>query len=184
MVSRRAFWPGVLAGAAFFSFWSTAGHALDLTSSEIANGSMMRTAQVNSRCGGENRSPALAWSGAPKGMQSFALTMFDSDANGGRGFWHWVVFHISSDVRGLADGAGSGAGVPAGVVQGQNDFGDAGYGGPCPPPGSGAHHYIFTLYALSSASPPLDSKAAPAAVAEYAKAHAVATATLTGIYQR
>jgi hypothetical protein len=184
MVSRRIFRLTVFAVAALFPFCSTAGQAFDLTSGEVANGTMMRAAQVNSRCGGENRSPALAWSGAPKATQGFALTMFDSDANGGRGFWHWVVFHIPSDAQSLPDGAGSGAGLPSGAVQGQNDFGDAGYGGPCPPPGSGTHHYTFTLYALPAASLPLDSKATPAAIAQYAKAHALATATLTGIYRR
>ena len=37
-----------------------------------------------------------------------------------------------------------------GSVQGKNDFGTVGYGGACPPPGHGTHHYVFTLYALSS----------------------------------
>ena len=184
MVTRRTFRLSLVAVAAFFSFWSTEGQAFDLTSSDVVNGAMMRTAQVNSRCGGENRSPALVWTGAPQATRGFALTMFDSDANSGHGFWHWVVFHIPSGALSLPDGAGSGAGLPSGAVQGQNDFGDVGYGGPCPPPGSGTHHYIFTLYALPAASLPLDSKATPTAIAQYAKAHALATATLTGIYRR
>ena len=32
------------------------------------------------------------------------------------------------------------------VIQGYNDFGKIGYGGPCPP--RGVHHYVFRLYAL------------------------------------
>jgi Raf kinase inhibitor-like YbhB/YbcL family protein len=30
----------------------------------------------------------------------------------------------------------------------KNDFGRKGYGGPCPPPGHGAHRYYFTVYAV------------------------------------
>jgi Raf kinase inhibitor-like YbhB/YbcL family protein len=39
-------------------------------------------------------------------------------------------------------------GSAAGAVEGQNDFGRKGYGGPMPPPGHGIHHYHFKLYAL------------------------------------
>jgi len=35
------------------------------------------------------------------------------------------------------------------MEQGQNDFGDAGWGAACPPEGDGPHHYVFTLYALN-----------------------------------
>jgi Raf kinase inhibitor-like YbhB/YbcL family protein len=183
MVSSRVFRIAAIWLAAA-ALWGSAASAMELTSSDVAAGAMFRTAQVNARCGGENRSPALAWSGAPKGTQGYALTMFDSDANGGRGFWHWVVLHIPPSAQSLPEGAGSGAALPSGAVQGQNDFGDPGYGGPCPPPGSGTHHYTFTLYALPTPGLPLDSKAPPAAIAQYAKAHALATATLTGIYRR
>jgi len=34
-----------------------------------------------------------------------------------------------------------------GTLQGKNDFGKAGYGGPCPP--GGIHRYYFKIYALS-----------------------------------
>lgn len=58
--------------AACLALWSTAGHALELTSPDVADGAALRLAQVHSQCGGENRSPALSWSGAPKGTQSYA----------------------------------------------------------------------------------------------------------------
>jgi Raf kinase inhibitor-like YbhB/YbcL family protein len=39
--------------------------------------------------------------------------------------------------------------APAGAVQSVTDFGQAGYGGPCPPPGP-IHEYLITVYALKT----------------------------------
>lgn len=61
--------------------------AMDLRSVDVTDGAAMAKAQIYGRCGGQNISPALAWSGAPNGTQSFALTMFDPDA-GDAGWWH------------------------------------------------------------------------------------------------
>jgi hypothetical protein len=163
---------------------SSAGQALELTSSDVTNGAQLRLPQVHTRCGGDNRSPALAWSGAPKGTESYAVTMFDPDANGGRGFWHWLVFDISANVHALPAGTGSETALPNGAVQAQNDFGTPGYGGACPPPGSGAHHYTLTLYALPTPKLPLDNQANAGAILAYLKAHTLGTATVTGIYKR
>jgi hypothetical protein len=110
--------------------------------------------------------------------------MFDSDANGGRGFWHWLVFDISANVQTLPAGTGSENALPNGAVQVQNDFGTPGYGGACPPPGSGAHHYTLTLYALPTPKLQLDNKANAGAILAYLRAHALATAAITGIYKR
>jgi len=93
-------------------------------------------------CTGKNVSPELHWSGAPDGTKSFALTVFDPDANKGKGWWHWVVYGIDPGTHSFAAGA-----APAGV-EGKTDFGTSGWGGPCPPPGDPPHHYVFTLYAL------------------------------------
>jgi Raf kinase inhibitor-like YbhB/YbcL family protein len=93
-------------------------------------------------CDGTDLSPALTWEGAPRGTVSFALIVDDPDA---RGFVHWVIFDMTGGSTGsLPEGV-----LPTGVApQGRNDFGQSGYGGPCPP--SGTHHYRFTLWALSS----------------------------------
>lgn len=174
----------ILAVGACLAFWSTNGQALELTSPDVTNGTALHAAQVNSRCGGQNLSPALAWSGAPKATQGYAVTMFDSDANGGRGFWHWLVFDIPSNSQSLPAGAGSGSGLPNGAVQTENDFGTPGYGGACPPSGSGTHHYTLTLYALPVAQLPLENGAGVSAIAAWLKSHALATAALTGTYKR
>ena len=64
---------------------------------------------------------------------------------GGSGFWHWLVYNLPPTTTGLAAGAGaaSGKALPAGNAQGRTDFGSPGYGGPCPPSGSGNHRYYF-----------------------------------------
>jgi Raf kinase inhibitor-like YbhB/YbcL family protein len=155
-----------------------------LTSPDIANGAKLSLAQVHARCGGQNRSPALRWSGAPANTRSFALTLFDPDAGGGAGFWHWLVFDVSSETTSLPEGAGGGSGLPRGAIQASNDFGDTGYGGACPPPGSGVHHYQFTLYALGTPQAPFGANATGAALAAYLKEHALASASLVATYSR
>ena len=184
MVSARVSRASILAVGACVVFWSTNCQALELTSPDVTNGSALRAAQVNSRCGGQNLSPALTWSGAPNATQSYAITMFDSDANGGHGFWHWLVFDIPGSAKGLPAGSGSNAALPSGAVQGENDFGTPGYGGACPPSGSGTHHYTITVYALPAPQLPLGDNAGSPAIANYLKSHALATSALTGTYKR
>jgi Raf kinase inhibitor-like YbhB/YbcL family protein len=161
-----------------------AGQAMELTSPDFTNGATLALAQVNSRCGGGNRSPALAWSGAPSGTRSYALTLFDPDAGGGRGFWHWFVFDIPAGTSDLPEGAGAGNGLAQGAVEATNGFGEQGYGGACPPPGSGTHHYEFTLYALGAAKAPFGADASGTTLTAWLKSHALATATLTALYRR
>jgi Raf kinase inhibitor-like YbhB/YbcL family protein len=82
-------------------------------------------------CTGKNVSPALKWSGAPKGTKSFALLVHDPDApTGGAGWWHWVVINIPASATELPKGAGTadGAAMPAGTAQINTDFGGPGLG--------------------------------------------------------
>jgi Raf kinase inhibitor-like YbhB/YbcL family protein len=100
-------------------------------------------------CTGGNVSPALNWKNAPAGTKSFAVMVHDQDApTGGAGFWHWVVVNLPASSAGLASGAGDGKSLPAGALQINTDFGQPGWGGPCPPQGRAPHRYTFTVYAL------------------------------------
>src|SRR5512139_2943752 len=110
--------------------------SLALTTSAFANGGLI---PAKFTCEGENVSPELRWNEAPANTQSFALIVDDPDAPVGT-FTHWVLFDIPADQQRLAEGTTS-----IGVA-GKNDFGQASYGGPCPPRGRGPHRYYFTLY--------------------------------------
>lgn len=135
-----------------------------LKSNEIGGQATNRQFFNGFGCKGENVSPELSWENAPAGTQAFAVTMYDKDAPTGSGFWHWVVFNIPSTVSELKSGAGDPAKnlMPAGTVQSVTDFGQAGYGGPCPPPGA-PHEYLITVYALKS-KVDLQQNATPAIV--------------------
>ena len=129
-------------------------------------------------CQGEDLSPPLRWTDVPDGTAEFALVVDDRDA---RGWVHWVVVGLPADAVELAEGVPpSGPGAP---LQGRNDFGRRGWGGPCPPPGSGDHHYVFTLYALSS---PLGLTGDPLAaeVRSAAAGRTLGTAVLEGTFRR
>lgn len=129
-------------------------------------------------CQGEDLSPALRWTGAPDRVAAWALVVDDRDA---RGFVHWIVIDLSAGATELPEGVPpSGGGAP---TQGRNDFRRTGWGGPCPPPGSGDHRYVFTLYALS-APLGLGAGSSAAQVGAAAASQTLATATLEGTYRR
>jgi Raf kinase inhibitor-like YbhB/YbcL family protein len=158
-----------------------------LTSTDLTNGGTIASAQVFNEfgCKGGNVSPALAWNGAPADTRSFALLVHDPDAPTGSGWWHWVVYNIPPTATSLPAGAGDTKKslMPAGAVQGRNDYGSVGYGGPCPPPGQ-PHHYHFRLYALKVPKLEVPADASPAMIGFNARAHALAVAELMGLYGR
>jgi Raf kinase inhibitor-like YbhB/YbcL family protein len=131
-------------------------------------------------CDGNDVSVPLAWGGPPAGTGAFALVMDDPDAPG-RVFTHWVIFNIPAETRGLEEDVPGQARLASGALQGKNDFGDIGYGGPCPP-GGPAHRYQFALYALDQ---PLDLQAGASKrqVLDAIQGHVLAEGRLTGTYQ-
>ncbi len=135
-------------------------------------------------CDGENLSPPLSWSGAPEGTKSLALIVDDPDAPDPKApkrvYVHWVLYNLPPDAPGLAE-AVSPAGLPAGTLQGLNDWGRTGYGGPCPP--IGRHRYFHKLYALDKLFKDLGrpTKSQLLAVMED---HILTQAELIGMYQR
>ena len=131
-------------------------------------------------CEGADVSPPLTISGVPAAAHSLALLCEDPDAPGG--MWvHWVLFNLPPKTASLPEGLAKTQFV-AGAVQGLNDFGRLGYGGPCPPPGK-PHRYFFKLYALSAALA-LEPGAERAAVLAAMKGRALAESALMGSFAR
>lgn len=137
-------------------------------------------------CTGNNKSPQLSWVNPPEGTKSFAVTMYDPDAPTGSGWWHWLVFDIPVIETGLLQSAGNiSLNIsPKGAVQSITDFGQFGYGGPCPPEGDNFHQYIITVFALKTAKLGLNKTANPAMVGFNINANVLAKASLIIYYKR
>ena len=144
--------------------------AFALTSPAFANGHLVPTQFT---CDGSDAPPPLTVSDVPDGARSFALIMDDPDAPRGA-FTHWLVYDIPVGGHQLHATAGKSL---------SNSFGRDGYGGPCPPPGHGVHHYNFTVYAVDVPSLKLSGNTRNDLEGAL-KQHTLAKAKLTGIYER
>ncbi len=131
-------------------------------------------------CSGENVSPPLAISGVPPPAKSLALIVDDPDAPAGT-FVHWAVYNLPPQTTQIDAGVKPGTAMPGGGVQGRNDFGRDGYGGPCPPPGS-PHHYRFRVFALNVRISP--QPATGPAVEQAMEDHVMASAETVGTFGR
>ena len=169
---------------------AASAQSMTLTSPDIKEGAKIANEQVfkGFGCTGDNKSPALSWSGAPSGTKSFAVTIYDPDAPTGSGWWHWVVYNIPVSTTSLPKNAGDVAAklMPEGAIQGRTDFGVGGYGGPCPPPGDKPHHYQITVFAVDVPALPdaKNDQASAALVGFDLHFHTLAKATVTGVYGR
>jgi Raf kinase inhibitor-like YbhB/YbcL family protein len=126
-------------------------------------------------CDGDDVSPALSWSDPPPQARALALIVDDPDAPVGT-FTHWLAWNIDPQAGGLGEGESA-------AVEGRNDFGRRGWGGPCPPPGHGAHRYFFRLHALD-AELDVGSRAGRRELGSALSGHVVVTAELMGTYER
>jgi Raf kinase inhibitor-like YbhB/YbcL family protein len=146
---------------------------LSLTSSTFREGQPI---PIEFTCDGGDQQPPLSWEQPPSGTRSLALVVDDPDAPSGT-FRHWGVFDIPASARSIGGGQRIGTEV-------SNDFGKAGYGGPCPPKGHGPHHYHFKLFALDTDRLGLPPGAKVADVETAAQKHAIAQGELIGTYER
>lgn len=137
-------------------------------------------ARIPKKCTGEgvDVSPALSWNGVPEGTVEFALICDDPDAPRKEPWVHWVLYKIPADCTSFSEGSVNGA------IEGKNDFGRNGYGGPMPPPGHGVHHYHFKLYALDQPLALTKPGATKAEVLKAMQGHIIGQAELTGTYER
>ena len=169
--------PRAIIGGAFaialaaISSLAAGGAKMKITSSAFQEG-----AEIPSKftCDGADTSPPLQIADIPSEAKSLALIVDDPDAPSGL-FTHWLVWNIPPQTSSVREGS-----APKGV-QGTNDFGKSGYGGPCPP--SGTHRYYFKVFALDrELDLPFGAKRGQLDAAM--KGHVVAQGDLIGRYSR
>jgi Raf kinase inhibitor-like YbhB/YbcL family protein len=159
-----------------------------LTSPDFADNGMLSSANAgtgastrgNWPCGGQNVSPALAWSNAPVGTKSFAVIMQDPDAASGLGTVHWIAYDIPATVNALPRNAG--AGSSASLVEGANGRNLTMYFGPCSEPEARAHHFLWMVYALDIAPGTLKPGLTREAFLQQIQGHNLAEASLSSRY--
>ncbi|MGZ5805027.1 MAG: YbhB/YbcL family Raf kinase inhibitor-like protein [Xanthobacteraceae bacterium] len=137
------------AGALAMSL-GAAAEPFTLTSASFKDGGMLAAknagnVKTNPNCVGENVSPDLKWSNTPASAKSLMLTMSDWEGQGGHGSHHLVAYGIAPSVTGFAEGELSKASDK--FVGGKETAGTTTYRGPCPPAGTGLHHYLFNVIA-------------------------------------
>lgn len=126
-------------------------------------------------CDGNNFSPPLQFSEVPAEAKSLALICDDPDAPG-KTWVHWTAWNIDPKTTEIGEGK-----VPQGATQGLTDFGEVGYGGPCPP--SGTHRYFFKLYALDTTLD-IPYEARKEDLEKTMEGHIIEQAELVGTYSR
>lgn len=133
-------------------------------------------------CDGEDISPALNWQGVPDEAKSLVLIVDDPDApdpDAPRMTWvHWLLYNLPPQLTGLPEAVRE---LPAGTLEGVNDWKRTGYGGPCPP--IGRHRYFFKLYALDTILPDL-GRPTKVRLEQAMQGHVLAESQLIGTYQR
>jgi len=169
---RKAIVAAVLAIflAAIASF-AAGGAKMKMTSSAFQEGGNIPS---KFSCDGADTSPPLQIADVPSGAKSLVLIVDDPDAPSGL-FTHWTAWNISPQTSTIAEGS------PPKGVQGTNDFGKSGYGGPCPP--SGTHRYYFKIFALDRELD-LPSGAKRGQLDAAMKGHVIAQGELIGRYSR
>jgi Raf kinase inhibitor-like YbhB/YbcL family protein len=125
-------------------------------------------------CEGQNINPPIIIEDAPQQTVSIALIVDDPDATKGT-FNHWCIWNIEP---GKMIGEDSAPGV-----EGNNGAGKLGYTGPCPPAGTGTHHYHFKVFALN-VKLSLAEGSGKAQLEAAMKGHVLTESELVGLYAK
>lgn len=181
----------LLAAAACATLISGTAHAQQspfaLSSTSFKSGALMDkkhagNLSANPNCIGDNVSPQLSWTNAPAGTTSYAMIMVDPEGRAGQGVDHWIAYGIPVSVTSFAEGEASKASdkFVGGVGTGKQNV----YLGPCTPPNTTAHQYVFIMLATD-----LDPKALPAGLTKAdllpkLDGHVKATSTIVGLFQK
>jgi Raf kinase inhibitor-like YbhB/YbcL family protein len=137
---------------------------------------------------GEGLSPAISWTNAPAGTQSFVLNMHDEDVARNKTTddqAHWVVWNIPATATGLPEGVPKGSKLANGAFQ-ISATGEM-YRGPGAPANGPKHHYMFEIYALDTTinvQPTADAFETRANVMKAIQGHVLGKAVYGGLFKR
>jgi Raf kinase inhibitor-like YbhB/YbcL family protein len=166
----------IVAGASAIFLAAIASFAAGGAKMKITSSAFQEGGNIPSKfsCDGADTSPPLQIADVPSGAKSLVLIVDDPDAPSGL-FTHWTAWNMSPETSTIAERS------PPKGVQGTNDFGKSGYGGPCPP--SGTHRYYFKIFALDRELD-LPSGAKRVQLDAAMKSHVIAQGELMGRYSR
>ncbi len=167
-----ALFPASVMAAPVFTLQSA-----DFSDSALLNKTHAGNNKNNPSCTGDNVSPELHWSNVPAGTRSFALILTDPVGGKGLGVTHMLAYNIPADRTHFAQGELS-KGV--GYTGGKNSPGTTSYYGPCPPVGSGMHHYNFVVVATDLPTNQLPGGLTHEELVSKLKGHSLGAATIVG----
>ncbi|OLU27314.1 phosphatidylethanolamine-binding protein [Pseudomonas sp. PA15(2017)] len=174
----------LLASATVLFFLSTVAKAetFALSSADFQDNERLQqrfagNASSNPNCTGENISPTLQWKNPPSNTKSFALTMVDPTGKNGLGVDHLVIYNIPVERTGFAQGELT---TDIDYTSGVTTPATKGYFGPCPPYGTGEHHYIFTVIATDLQVDALPAGLTHRELLTKLEEHALAASSLVG----
>jgi Raf kinase inhibitor-like YbhB/YbcL family protein len=156
---------------------------MGLTSSSFADGAVIPDKYT--QASPAPVSPALAWTNAPAGTQSFALVVDDPDTalqHSTNEVLHWAAFNIPATMTSLPEGVPNEATLPDGTIQPLNTGKKNGFMGPGAR-GNVYHHYTFQLFALDTKLA-LGPDATRAQIMAAMDGHVLAKAVLVGRFHR
>jgi Raf kinase inhibitor-like YbhB/YbcL family protein len=187
MANRRTFrdcilWLAIIVCLCIVQEDAIGGENMEISSTAFRDGEKIPIQYVMPGAGGKNISIPLAWNNVPAGTKSFCLSIVDPHPVA-QNWVHWLVINIPAQVASIEEGA-SKKKMPKGSVELKSSFGDAGYGGPQPPKGTGDHPYVVTLYALNVEKLDLGANTSLSAFNKAIEGKVIGSASITGKYSR
>jgi len=133
---------------------------------------------------GAGTSPPLEWLGVPADAQAVVLLVEDADSPTPNPFVHAIVWDLPGADGSLPEGA-----LPTSRrdddadAMGKNSYLTPAYLPPDPPPGHGAHRYVFQILALDIA-PRFERSPGRSELLARIRDHVIAKGLLIGRYER
>lgn len=165
-----------------FTFWAMQEVAFGQGAMEISSSAFKHKGGIPDKYAKGSFSIPLSWKNVPGGTQSLALSIVDIHPVA-QNWVHWLVINIPQQVTSLEEGV-SKKKMPPGAMELKNSWGHIGYGGPEPPPGSGEHSYVITIYALNMEKLDLKPNTSLSKFEKTLKGKVLGSASITGMYSR